>query len=208
MKVVIFGSTGQTGKKLILTALESGMEVTAFARMPDTITIKHPRLTVFQGDATNPAAVASAINGKDAVLSAVGSNLGQTNLRQKAIENMILAMQEHFVKRIIGIGGMGILQATDDVQIFQTSGFPEEYIPVSQDHNSAYNALNRSTLDFTFVCPPNIIDGPKTEQYLVEADYPPKGTFQISTGNLADFMVKELLDPKFIRKRVGIASTR
>jgi putative NADH-flavin reductase len=206
MKVVIFGSTGRTGKQLIHSALEAGFDVTAFARIPDSIAIKHPRLTLFQGDATVATAVESAIMGKNAVISAVGSDLGQTNLRQKAIENMVAAMQKHHVRRIIGIGGMGILQASSDIQIFQTQGFPQEYIPVSQDHNSAYEALQRSGLDFTFVCPPNITDGPKTENYVVEADYPPKGKFHISTGDLADFMVKELLDPKFIGQRVGIAT--
>lgn len=206
MKVVIFGSTGQTGKRLLHSALEAGFDVTAFSRVPGSITVKHPRLTLFQGDATVPSAVESAIEGKDAVLSAVGSDLGQTNLRQKAIENMVAAMQKYHVRRIIGIGGMGILQASTDVQIFETPGFPEQYVPVSQDHNAAFEVLNRSGLDFTFVCPPVISDGPKTEHYLVEADYPPKGTFQITTGNLADFMVKELLEPRFIGKRVGIAT--
>jgi putative NADH-flavin reductase len=206
MKVVIFGSTGRTGKHLIHSALEAGFDVTAFARIPDSIAIKHPRLAFFQGDATVATAVESAIIGKDAVLSAVGSDLGQTNLRQKAIENMVAAMQKHHVRRIIGIGGMGILQASPKLQIFQTPGFPQEYAPVSQDHNSAFEALHRSGLDFTLVCPPNIIDRPKTENYIVEADYPPKGKFHISTGDLADFMVKELLEPRFIGKRVGIVT--
>jgi len=206
MKVIIFGSTGQTGKQLLHSALEAGFDVTAFARIPDSITIKHPRLTLFQGDVTVLTAVESAIIGKDAVLSAVGSDLGQTNFRQKAIENMVTAMQKHHIRRIVGIGGMGILQASNDIQIFQTPGFPQEFVPVSEDHNSAYEVLLRSGLDFTFVCPPTISDGPKTDHYLVEADYPPKGTFQITTGNLADFMVKELLEPRFIGKRVGIAT--
>jgi putative NADH-flavin reductase len=206
MKVVIFGSTGRTGKCLIHSALEAGFEVTAFARIPDSVTIRHPRLLLFQGDATVSSSVESAIIGKDAVLSAVGTDLGQTNLRQKAMENMIAAMQKHHIKRIIGIGGMGVLQATNELQIFQTHGFPKEYVPVSQDHNSAYEALNRSGLDFTFVCPPNINDGPKTGNYVVEADYPPKGNFHINTGDLADFMVSELMKREFIGKRVGIAS--
>jgi len=206
MKVVIFGSTGRTGKHLIHSALEAGFDVTAFARIPDRISTRHPRLTLFQGDATVATEVESAIVGKNAVISAVGSDLGQTNLRQKAMENMISAMQKHHVKRIIGIGGMGVLQANEETQIFETPGFPQEYIPVSQDHNSAYEALNRSGLDFTFMCPPTIIDGPKTEHYAVEADFPPKGNFQISTGDLADFMIKELQEGRFLRKRVGIAS--
>ena len=206
MKVVIFGSTGRTGQHLIHSALEAGFDVTAFARIPDNVTVRHTRLTLFQGDATNAVSVESAIIGKDAVLSAVGTDLGQTNLRQKAIENMIAAMQKHHIRRIIAIGGMGVLQASAEIQIFQTHGFPQEFIPVSQDHNSAFEALQRSGLDFTFMCPPTILEGVKTENYIVEADYPPKGNFQINTADLADFMVKELQEPRFIGRRVGIAS--
>jgi putative NADH-flavin reductase len=151
--------------------------------------------------------VDAAIEGKDAVISAVGTDLGQTNLRHKAMENIISAMQKHHVKRVIGIGGMGVLQASETLQIFETKGFPAEYIPVSQDHNSAYHSLLKSGLDFTFVCPPMIQEGVKTGNYITEAEYPPKGEFHISTGDLADFMIQELLDPKFIGERVGIAST-
>lgn len=206
MKVVIFGSSGRTGKQLVHNALEEGWEVTAFVRNPDSIIIHHPRLTIYQGDVTNAQAVENALIGKDAVLSAVGSDLGQTNLRQKAIENMVAGMQKNHVRRIIGIGGMGVLQAADNIQVFQTPGFPKEYVPVSQDHNSALLALNRSGLDFTFVCPPVIVEGPATGKYEVQADYPPKGEFHISTGDLADFMIQELKEPRFIGKRVGIAA--
>jgi putative NADH-flavin reductase len=123
-----------------------------------------------------------------------------------AIENMVAGMQKNHIRRIIGIGGMGVLQVSDSLQVFQTPGFPKEYVPVSLDHNAALEALNRSDLDFTFVCPPVILDGPPTGKYLVEADFPPKGEFHITTGDLAEFMISEVNEPRFIRKRVGIAS--
>ncbi len=206
MKVIVFGSSGRTGKQLVHNALEEGWEVTAFVRNPDSIVIHHPRLTIYQGDVTQAASVENALKGVDVVLSAVGSDLGQTNLRQVAIENMVAGMQKNHIRRIIGIGGMGVLQASDSLQVFQTPGFPKEYVPVSLDHNAALEALNRSDLDFTFVCPPAILDGPQTGKFLVEADFPPKGEFHITIGDLAEFMISEVKEPRFIRKRVGIAS--
>jgi putative NADH-flavin reductase len=206
MNVIIFGSTGRTGKYLIQFALEAGYDVTAFARNPDAITIHHTRLNVFQGDATNATAVASAMSGQDAVIFAVGTDLGQTNLRHTAMNNIISAMQQNHVKRIIGIGGMGILQASKDKKIFETDGFPAEYIPVSQDHNAAFESLQKSGLDFTFVCPPTITDGPLTGKYVTQATFPPDGKFVIDTADLADFMIKELSEPAFIGLRVGITA--
>jgi len=206
MKVIIFGSTGRTGKYLIQFTLEAGFQVTAFARNPDAVTIRHPRLIVFQGDATNTNAVESAMEGQDAVIFAVGTDLGETNLRQTAMQNIIGAMHKHQVRRIVGIGGMGILQASEDLKIFETKTFPQEYKAVSEDHNAAYELLLKSGLDFTFVCPPTIADGPLTGKYTTEENYPPHGQFVIDTADLADFIVKELSEPRYIGKRVGITA--
>jgi len=207
MKVIIFGSTGRTGKYLIQFALEEGYEVTAFARLPDAISIHHSRLKVFQGDATREKDVEAAFaSGQEAVLFAVGTDLGQTNIRQSAMHHIIAAMQKYHVSRIVGIGGMGILQASEDKMIFEGTDFPKEYLPVSQDHHAAWQALLRSGLDFTFICPPNILDGPFTGKYIVQETYPPDGKFLIDTADLAHFMVKELSEKKFSGKRVGITA--
>lgn len=207
MRVIIFGSTGRTGKYLIQYALEFGHEVTAFARLPDAIHFHHPRLRIFQGDATRMNDVEAAFSsGQDAVLFAVGTDLGQTNIRQTTINNIISAMQKYHVSRIVGIGGLGILQASEEKMIFEGLDFPKEYLPVSQDHYAAWQALLRSGLDFTFICPPNIPDGPFTGKYIVQETYPPDGKFLIDTADLAYFMVKELTDRKFSGKRVGITA--
>jgi len=206
MNVIIFGSTGRTGKYLIQFALEAGFQVTAFARNPYAVTIHHPKLRIFQGDATNPEAVGNAMAGQDAVIFAVGTDLGQTNLRQTAMNNIISAMQFHHVQRIIGIGGMGILQASEEKKLFETEGFPAAYLPVSQDHNAAFESLQKSGLDFTFVCPPTINDGPFTGKYITRATFPPDGKFVINTADLADFMIKELSEPGYIRQKVGITA--
>jgi putative NADH-flavin reductase len=207
MRVIIFGSTGRTGKYLIQFALEAGHEVTAFARMPDNISIHHPRLKIFQGDATRERDVDAAFAaGQDAVLFAVGTDLGQTNLRQTSMKNIIAAMKKYQVHRLVGIGGMGILQKSDDRMIFEDPDFPEEYVPVSQDHYAAWQSLLRSGLDFSLICPPNIPDGPFTGKYIVQETYPPDGKFLIDTADLAHFMVKELSESRFTGKRVGITA--
>lgn len=206
MNVIIFGSTGRTGKYLIQFALEAGFHVTAFARNPDLVTIHHPRLTLFQGDATHATAVENALAGQDAVIFAVGTDLGQTNLRQTAMKNIVAGMQKHHVRRLVGIGGMGILQASEDRKIFETPDFPQQYMAVSQDHNAAFELLQRSGLEFTFVCPPTITDGPRTGKYVTQETYPPTGRFVIDTADLADFMIKEIAEPRYIGKKVGITA--
>lgn len=50
MKLLIFGSTGSIGRQLVEQALERGHTVTAFARDPAKLDIKHAHLKFAQGD--------------------------------------------------------------------------------------------------------------------------------------------------------------
>ena len=72
MKLLIFGATGGTGRALVGQALERGHVVTAFARDPAKVRTTHKNLRVVKGDILKYDSVEAAINGQDAVLSALG----------------------------------------------------------------------------------------------------------------------------------------
>ena len=72
MKIVVFGASGGTGIEIVKQALAAGHEVTAFVRNPAKVEFQHPNLKLFQGDVVDSAAVAKAITGQDAVISALG----------------------------------------------------------------------------------------------------------------------------------------
>ena len=72
MKIVVFGASGGTGVQIVQQALAAGYNVTAFVRTPARLTVQHPRLTVFQGDVLDADQVARAIQGQEAVISALG----------------------------------------------------------------------------------------------------------------------------------------
>ncbi|HEY6435847.1 MAG TPA: hypothetical protein VIY47_04600, partial [Ignavibacteriaceae bacterium] len=91
--------------------------------------------------------------------------------------------------------------------IMDMPDFTPEYIPVSLEHLKAYNFLLASKLQWTFVCPPDIIDAAATGIYTTNVDYPPvKNKFQINSGDLALFMLNELTKNDFVRQKVGISS--
>jgi putative NADH-flavin reductase len=75
MKLLVFGATGGTGRRLVQQALQQGHVVTAFARDPSKIRLAHENLRVVRGDILKPESVESAVAGQEAVLSALGIRL-------------------------------------------------------------------------------------------------------------------------------------
>ena len=72
MNVVVFGATGSTGRLVVEFALSAGHVVTAFVRDPKRMPLTHPHLRIVKGDAMDPASVASAVQGADAVICTLG----------------------------------------------------------------------------------------------------------------------------------------
>jgi putative NADH-flavin reductase len=75
MKLLVVGATGGTGSRLVEQALQQGHVVTAFARDPAKIHLTHDNLRVVTGDVLDRASVDAAVDGQDAVLSALGTRL-------------------------------------------------------------------------------------------------------------------------------------
>ncbi len=72
MKLLVFGATGGTGREIVAQGLDQGHVVTAFVRNPAAITTKHEKLKLAQGDVLDYPSVEAAVQGQDAVLSALG----------------------------------------------------------------------------------------------------------------------------------------
>jgi len=71
MKLFVLGATGRTGSEIVELALARGHEVTAFVRSPQKLS-PAGSLTIVRGDPRDPATMAAALPGHEAVLSAIG----------------------------------------------------------------------------------------------------------------------------------------
>lgn len=203
---LVFGATGQVGRRIVARALEAGFTVRAFVRDPAGLTLQHPRLSLVQGDVTDAAAVERAIAGVDVVFSALGARPGEpATVRADGIRQVLAAMRTHGVHRVLAIGGAGILQETPDRMRRDNPNYPPFLVTVSNDHLQVYRLLEQSDTEWTLVCPPTIINAEGTGSYHTQADYAPDGaTLEIDAGDLAAFLVDEARSRRFVRHRVGI----
>ena len=71
MNILVFGATGPLGRCVVEAALSAGHQVTVFARTPGRLSLR-PGLREVTGDVLDAGAVAAAVPGHDAVISALG----------------------------------------------------------------------------------------------------------------------------------------
>ena len=209
MRIIVFGATGTVGKQVVQQALYKGFDVRAFGRNVYTTDFLEPeKLELVQGALFDEKEVYHAINGCDAVVSAIGGSFdGTDKARTLGMKNIIKQMTKAGVKRIVAIGNMAVLNADEETMLIDTESYPVEYIPVGREHQKAFNLLNESTLDWTFVCPPDIINYGPTGIFNTAANYPPTpNQYKINSGDLSLFMLNELVKNEFVKQRVGISN--
>ena len=210
MKIAVFGATGMVGRKLVEQSLAKDFYVNAFGRNVEDLIDKDSRdehLTAIKGYVFDEKDVRNAIKDTDAVISVLGGAFdGTDKSRSLGMKNIIKQMENTGVKRIIALGGMGVLTADDDHYVLDTPGYPQQLKTVGQEHLLAYLYLQESSLDWTFVCPSMILDEDGKRHYITSADYPPDSDrHEIAAGDLAAFMLTEMIERKYIRHRVGIS---
>lgn len=208
MTITVFGATGMVGKQLVREALIMGHKVRAFGRNVFTAGFpKNENLHVVPGALFDEDQVFNAIKGSDAVISVVGGSIdGMDKTRSLGMKNIVQQMERAEVKRIIALGGMGVLDSTDGL-LMEDPAYPREYLEVGKEHFAAFQHLANSSLDFTFIGAPEISDGPPTGLFRTAVNtLPEQNQNRIHSGDLALFMLQELNNGNFLRQRVGISN--
>jgi putative NADH-flavin reductase len=213
MHITVFGATGQVGKRLVQQALNRGYTVTAFGRNVESLIDadnRNDKLIARKGYIFDAKDVSKALNGADAVISVLGGSFdGSDKSRSLGIKNIIAQMEAKGIKRLIALGGLGILNATEETLLINSEEYPEEYKPVGMEHLKAFEFLQASALDWTFYCPPNIIDADETGLFITSINFAPEpNSYKINAGDIALSMLNAIEKKEFIKERVGIAELR
>jgi len=203
VRLLIFGASGQTGQELVRQALEHGHTVTAFVRQPAKLAGGGRSISIVPGTVADSAAVSAAVPGHDAVVSTlgVGTPLKGDPDVIAGVEHIVRAMQAHQVRRLVYLSFIGVRDSRSAV------GFVLRYcapIPLRQeiaDHEAKEALVRGSDLDWTIVRPPKLTAGPRTGRYRTGEDITTwKPLPLLSRADVADFILRELAQPRYIRK--------
>jgi putative NADH-flavin reductase len=202
MKLAILGASGRTGRLIVEQALARGDEVRALVRSPAKLGLSHPRLEFVQGDATDADAVRRLVQGCDAVVSALGPVGRGTDICSVAARNVIAAG----TPRYVAISGAGIDVPGDKKDLGGRIGsfFVRTLLPAAfRDKVREHALLEQSTLAWTLVRAPRLMDKPGTGQPRVSLERSPGNS--VSRAALAGFVLRCLEDDSLVRKAPFIA---
>jgi putative NADH-flavin reductase len=208
MTIAIFGSTGGVGRRVVEQALAAGYNVRALVRDPAKSRPENAVTTVI-GDITDADAVERTVETADGVIWAVGATRNsrdQVPIFESGARNLVAAMKRHGVRRLVALSGAAI---TLDGERKPVGGRLMSAIVgrlvrhVVEAKRREYEVFKASDLDWTLVRPPRVVEGPPTGRYAAGNLLVGRTVLQ---GDLADFMLREVRDEKYLRAAPYISS--
>lgn len=211
MKIALFGGTGPTGKHIIEEALRQGHSLSVYTRDAGKLSAFGTEIEVVVGDLNNREAIKICTQGADAVISALGPNSLKARERRpimRGVGTIVSVMNELDVRRFIQIS-TAIHRDPKDGFDLKSQAFVMLFkiiVPNAQDDIKATAELvSNSHLDWTLVRIPNLRDGPATGQLDIGWYGKAKLGMKLSRGNLAKFLVDQVVGKEYVRAAPAIA---
>ncbi|HXN25647.1 MAG TPA: NAD(P)-dependent oxidoreductase [Candidatus Acidoferrales bacterium] len=211
-KIMLIGSSGMIGQRILHEALNRGHHVTALVRDTSGTGEHHAQLDYHTGDIFKPETIATAAVDHDVVVSAYGPGKGDPSLEMKAAHVLIEALTRVEPIRLIAVSGAGSLEVKPGVQLVDTPNFPAEWKAIALAHREAlevYRKAGMAEFDWTAVSPAALIEpGTRTGKYRTGTDQllvDDRGKSYISAEDFAVAVLDEIEKPRFQGQRFTVA---
>jgi len=205
--IAVIGGTGKAGQYLVRELIKNGYKIKLLLRNPEKFPTESPLVEKVQGDVRNFESVHSLINGCDAVISTLGQSKGELPVFSVAAQNITRAMNSLNIQRYLVVTGL-TLDTPHDKKSFGTklqSKIMRICFPaIIANKQKEYEIISESALDWTIIRLPFIELTESTGEIKISlTDCPGK---KISSTDLANFLINQLTDDKFIRKAPFVAN--
>jgi putative NADH-flavin reductase len=212
MKITILGSTGFVGKVLIKKAIAEGYQIKTLARNPGKLEEIKDKIGIIKGSIFEQLSIEAAVEGAGVVLSTIGPpqrNPGDPLQYEKAMKNIVSAMDKYGIKRYIHIGGAAHQGGENEVWNFNRK-FLRLFLnlfgkQIMVAKHLEWEVLKTSDLDWTLVRPPGITNEVASGNIL--ADEKRLESLKVSVGDLTDFILEQIASKEWIRKAPLVSST-
>jgi putative NADH-flavin reductase len=222
MKLTIFAATGGIGRQLLEQAIAAGHDVTAVARNPQNLPATPARVVTADLASADAAALQPAVEGADAVLSALGPRTkADVGVVVRGTRAITAAMRASGVRRVIVVSAAPVGTVSSPGRPHPPrhdpgDGFLIRYLadPIIKrvlaanyaDLAEMEDVLRDSDLDWTVVRPPRLTSKPVTGRYRTAYGQNVRRGLVVSRADVAHYMLRALSQPDTFRQTVGIAS--
>lgn len=208
-RILIIGATGRTGRQLVTQALDRGYAVTAFARDPSSLEVRHPRLTIAQGNVLDAASVQAVMAGHHAVVSALGHKryFSLSRIHAEGTRHILEAMRHHGVRRFVCLTSLGLGDSAGRLGMPYSLFVIPLLLPIYfWDKACQERLIARSDVDWVIVRPGSLNNGVKRERVNTGAKVGSYlWTVRVSRANVADFVLNQLTSDTYLRSAPGLA---
>ena len=164
-------------------------------------------MRVVAGDAGTAGRLNEAMAGQEAVIDAIGGKTPflNTELEQNAAKNVLAAMKENGVRRLIVISVLGEGESKKQLTFFyEHIVMPTFLRGVIKDKAAMEAEVKQSGLDFVLVRPPVLSDdAAKGTVRVIEGD---EKAHKITRADLAQFLVDQLTSDTYLGQAVTVAN--
>jgi len=203
MKICVFGADGRTGVEVVNYAKKQGYKVVAFVYSESSNKYFSNDIEIKKGDVIDYNSVLEAVRGSDTIVSVIGHIKNSDPLMQtKGIKNIVKAMEESGVKRVLSLTGTGARVENDKPSLvdrilnFFVSIVDPERIRDGIEH---VKVIRKSNLDWTVV---RVLKLSKSESEADEYKLTDGGPAELQTSRkkVAKVLVDLINDKKYIGK--------
>lgn len=197
-RIIVLGANGNIARIVVSRLLaETDHELALFLRKPSRLgDVDTTRADVFEGDASDEAALVTAMKDVDFIYANLGGNV------QAEASAVVAAMKATGVRRFIWISTLGIYDEVPGAfGRWNHKMLDDGYLPAEA---AAAKAIEESGLDYTIVRPAWLSDTPEISWETTQKGQPFKGT-EVSRASIADFVLHLIEQPsREIGHSVGV----
>ena len=201
MKILVLGATGGTGRLIVRDAVAKGHSVVALVRSKASANL--PGVDMIEGDARDEGTLTRALDGCDAVISALGTGMGfrKVDLLAVATRALVTAMTRNGVRRLVCISALGVGDSRGHGgfvfdRLFQPLLLSHAY----KDKDRQEAAIRASSLDWVVVRPAMLTNDPARGSVRAVTDLAGVKGGKIARADVARFVVEQLTTDTWLRR--------
>lgn len=210
--VTVFGASGKIGRHVVDQLLADGTHVTAYVRNTAKLDITHPHLTIVEGGLDDPTAIAKAVDGADAVISALGPTLKRGAKGTPVADGtrtIVDAMRTAGVRRFVGLATPSVADPKDQPTL--KGKILPKMAGLTMPNAMAElvgmtNAVTSSDLDWTIARITNPTDKPAKGTIRAGFLGRDKVGSAMSRADIASFLIDQLTDDSYQRAMPAISN--